>query len=105
MPMQLLYLGPARLPAWSGMGIHRRPAAACQPGTLETPLTHNVAPCPAPQPGDSEWRFWRAWSLYNIRDFPPSNIYLQALPSQVRRAAVGAHSARVGSRDAWLAGM
>ncbi len=35
------------------------------------------------QPGDSEWRFWRAWSLYNIHDFPPSNIYWAALPGQV----------------------
>ena len=37
-----------------------------------------------PQPGDSEWRFWRAWSLYNIHDFPPSNIHWAALPGQVR---------------------
>jgi SulP family sulfate permease len=36
-----------------------------------------------PQPGDSEWRFWRAWSLYNIHDFPPSNIHWAALPGQL----------------------
>ena len=36
-----------------------------------------------PQPGDGEWQFWRAWSLYRIRDFPPSNIYWRALPGQV----------------------
>ncbi|KAI7843279.1 hypothetical protein COHA_003111 [Chlorella ohadii] len=36
-----------------------------------------------PQPGDSEWRFWRAWALYNIHDFPPSNIYWAALPGQL----------------------
>ncbi|KAL4452289.1 hypothetical protein ABPG75_007951 [Micractinium tetrahymenae] len=39
------------------------------------------------QPGDGEWRFWRAWSLYNIHDFPPSNIYYQALPSQLGKLA------------------
>lgn len=36
----------------------------------------------APQPGDSEWQFWRAWQLYGIHDWPPSNILWSALPGQ-----------------------
>jgi SulP family sulfate permease len=36
-----------------------------------------------PQPADHDWRFWKAWRLYGIHDFPPSNIYWHALPSQV----------------------
>ena len=35
-----------------------------------------------PQPGDGEWRFWRAWSLYGVHDFPPSNILWAAMPGQ-----------------------
>lgn len=40
-----------------------------------------------PQPGDGEWQFWRAWSLYNFHDFPPSNIYWGAMPAQVKNEA------------------
>ncbi|GAB4822722.1 hypothetical protein N2152v2_009768 [Parachlorella kessleri] len=36
-----------------------------------------------PQDGDGEWKFWRLWSLYNIKQFPPANIYWGAMPSQV----------------------
>ncbi|PRW58410.1 sulfate transporter [Chlorella sorokiniana] len=37
----------------------------------------------SPQEGDSAWRFWRAWSLYGLRDFPPSNILWAAMPGQL----------------------
>jgi len=33
------------------------------------------------QPGDGEWEFWKAWSLYNVP--PLSNIYWSAMPGQV----------------------
>lgn len=36
-----------------------------------------------PQPGDGEWQFWRAWQLYNIHDFPPTNILWSAMPQQL----------------------
>lgn len=36
-----------------------------------------------PQPGDGDWRFWRAWSLYRVHDFPPSNILWAAMPGQL----------------------
>jgi len=37
-----------------------------------------------PQPGDGAGRFWRAWGLYGVKDFPPSNILWAAMPGQVR---------------------
>ena len=62
--------------------------------------------CMHMQPGDGEWRFWRAWSLYNIHDFPPSNILWGAMPSQVGNGlaslsdgtAPGTYSSSTGTR-------
>ncbi|KAL4431193.1 hypothetical protein ABPG75_006449 [Micractinium tetrahymenae] len=36
-----------------------------------------------PNPGDGDWKFWRAWELYGVHDWPPSNILWTALPSQL----------------------
>jgi hypothetical protein len=37
------------------------------------------------QEGDGDWQFWRAWSLYNIHNFPPSNILWSAMPPELSR--------------------
>lgn len=75
------------MPSRQGGGGPGRPSctAPTHPQSLHLPAPPDPPlPAACAQPGDGEWKFWRAWELYGIRDWPPSNILWSALPSQAR---------------------
>lgn len=76
--------------------VRREPAGgstapAC--ARLRPPLAFTTRAVPGPvdplllQPADGEWKFWCAWDLYNLHDFPPSNIRFAALVPQAGKLA------------------